>query len=201
VTTDVDVLNACLALNGGTPVESRDDPDAVAAWASYDEAVGRVLGGYPWKFLRVTRALARDATPASAQWSYSFQVPADLSGHPRAVYATADGRVPFTEWERAGDKILSHEPSLWMRYGRTTAGPDEWPPPVAACIRAALRGELALAIREDARLREAFLVQAFGSPSEGGRGGLYGQARTLDAQAEPSTVLAMGRNPLITARG
>ena len=46
MTTDVDVLNAAMVLTGQPPVESRDDPEAVAAWAAYDSVIRRVLGTY-----------------------------------------------------------------------------------------------------------------------------------------------------------
>lgn len=200
MTTDVDVLNAAMVLTGQPPVESRDDPEAVAAWAAYDSVIRRVLGTYPWTFLRCTRKLARDATPVSERWLYSFQVPPDISGEPRAVYDSAETRTPFAGWERHGDKILSDAPDLWLRYPRRTCGPDEWSAGAAMVIETALRGELAMAIREDTKLRAELLSMAFGTPQEGGRGGLFAQARTLDAQGEPSTTIAMGSNPLIEAR-
>lgn len=198
--TDVDFLNGCLALIGQPPVENRDDPEGHAAFVAYDEIVGRVLGAYPWKFLRAHRQLGRDATAASTRRLYSFQVPSDMAGDPRAIYTAADSIAPFADWERQGEKICADVDALWMRYTRLTAGPDEWPPAVASCIRAGLRGELALAIREDAKLRAEFMAQAFGTPQEAGRGGLFAAARTLDAQGEPSTTIAMGSNPLVDVR-
>ena len=200
MTTDVDVLNGCLMRIGAQPVESRDDPDAVAAWACYDAALLEILGGYPWTFARRTRQLVQVAVSAELQWPFAYQVPADLHGAPRALYASGSDTTPWSRWERAGDLVLTDLDQAWMRYTRRTA-PDEWPPLVQACIRIAVMAELALSIREDRVMRDALRVELAGTPGEGQMGGKLGRAFAQDAMSEPPPTIGMGSNPLIDVRG
>lgn len=199
MTTDVDILNQCLARIGASPIESRTDPAGVAAWACYDAIVSFVLGSYPWAFGRLTRQLTQAAAPADVPWTYAYRLPETITGEVTAVFIAPSDPRPFQDWEREGPNILTNAPQIWVRFQRLRE-PDEWPPAVAEVIRIGIMAELALAIREDGVLRDRLRLQAFGTPSEGGLGGLLALAQGRDAMGKPAPTIAAGRNPLIDCR-
>ena len=77
---------------------------------------------------------------------------------------------------------------------------ERWPGDFRELFTVALMAELALSIREDRPLRNELYRQAWGTPQEGGRGGLFGAALDNDSQAIPSTIVGGGYNPLIDVR-
>src|SRR5690606_32010862 len=63
---------------------------------------------------------------------------------------------------------------------------SEWPAYFQRAVTHALAADVALAITDQQSIADRHYQMAYGTPSEGGAGGLIGQAMTLDAQADGS---------------
>ncbi len=77
--------------------------------------------------------------------------------------------------------------------------PAAWPPLFRAAYVTALAAELAVPQAHDIALADSLRAQAWGTPSEGGRGGLVGRAMARDAAQAPGATL-LASDPLTAAR-
>lgn len=199
MTDRITMLNRALLRIGAEPLVTEADPGAPAHLAVYDSVIER-LGALPFSYLKVTRRLVRLAAPPGQLWTYAFQLPSDRLGPPRAVYASADTtRRSMTAYDLVGDQLLTDYPEIWVTL-TVSGGWQRWPGDFRECFITALMAELALSVREDRPLHDRLYAKAFGTPQQGGIGGLCGQALDADSQAIPSTVVGGGVNPLIDVR-
>ena len=195
----VKIINAALARIGARPIETDDDPFALPHVEIYESVIGRVFS-YPWSFAKTTRRLiARADRPDPPHWEVWYDLPPDRSGPPRAVYADPEFRRPVTDFDLADSRLLTHEPSVWLAFNRLTSW-ERWPGDVRELVVTAMMAEMALSIREDRPLHDRIYQKAFGTPQQGGMGGLLASALENDSQATPSTTVGGGENPLIDCR-
>lgn len=195
----LELINRALVRIGEEPIANESVPGADTHIAIYESVTRDLLSRYPWSFAKTTRRLARLTAAPEQHWQYQFQLPTDMIGAPRAVYASADCRQPTTSFALAGTKLLSDWPDIWLLYG-AMADPVYWPGYFAELDTLAVMAEFAGSICEDFVKRERLRDNVYGSEQMMGEGGLLGQAKGLDSQAQPSAVIAEGRNPLIDAR-
>lgn len=193
------MLNRALLRIGAEPLVTEADPGAPVHLAVYDSVLEH-FSAAPFSFLKSTRKLARKTVAPISQWQYAFLLPSDRMGPPRAVYASADtSRRPLTTYDIQGDALLSDEPELWATVLSKT-GWEKWPGDFREAFITALMAELALSIREDRVLHRELYAKAYGSPAQGGVGGLFGLALDRDSQGIPATVVGGGYNPLVDVR-
>jgi hypothetical protein len=129
----------------------------------------------------------------------AYQLPTDRIAAPRALYGDNDMRQPFTDYDIEGDFLLTDREQVWCAYQRRT-NPARWPGDFRECFTIAVMAELALSVREDRPLHDRLFAKAFGTPGQGGIGGLFATAMENDSQAQPSTIAGGGVNPLIDVR-
>ena len=199
---DVDIVNSAFALIGEDPIESLDDetPGAQAAALLYQRVLDHLLGFYPWSFATRAFSLTRLADDPGDGWAFAFLLPEARIGPPLAISDIKDFRRPFTAYNLAEDHVHADVEKLWARL-KFRAHPRVWSGPFTLAFTTGLAGELALSVTSDSKLRTQLRGEAFGSPQELGRGGLIKLAIDVDAQAQPSVVLASDGGPLIVAHG
>jgi hypothetical protein len=198
-TTRIDSINAALLRIGSEPLQSEVAAGAQIHLAVWDTQVASLLAVYPWSFQTVVRKLARLAAAPQRYWAFQFELPPDMAGVPRALYASADSRVPCTDWEIVDGTLQTNQPEVWLKHDRKP-DPATWPGWFCEIVVVAVMAELSLSIREDPVLRERLRGDLYGPAQMMGLGGMVGQARALDSSGKPSPVLGMGRNPLAEAR-
>lgn len=202
MTTRIDLINECLVLNGSGLLVSESAPGAETHIACWNRATELILSAHPWYCCSYIRQLNRRQDPPSpAHWRYTFDLPTELVGAPRAFYPDKDCRRPTTSFELLGPReVRTDHETLWCR-GPWNVAPNYWPGYLREVIMLLIRSELALSTREDRVLRDKLRQDAIGTPSEAMQGGLLAAARSLDDMAKPSPVIADGSdNPLISAR-
>jgi hypothetical protein len=193
------MLNRALLRIGAEPLVSEADPGAPVHLAVFDSVL-ELFSAAPWSFLKATRRLVRLTAPPDGLYQYAYQLPSDRMGPPRAVYASADvNRRPLTAYDIQGDQLLADEAQIWATIVAVSSW-EKWPGDFREAFITALMAELALSVREDRVLHRELYAKAFGPPSAGGLGGLFGMSLDRDSQGIPSTVVGGGANPLIDVR-
>jgi len=199
----IDICNRALTNIGMEPIESEEAQGAETVLNAYDSELDLLLSAYPWSFARMLRQLSHVEIPPRAHWRYAFKLPADRVGQPTGIYASKEqaGRdEPLKLFEYRDDNgLLCDEPIIWIKYvGRPN--PARWPGIFRKCVQLAIEVELAIAVREDKGLRDRKRQELFGSPSQGMDGGLFAEAKNVDAQSTVSQMLESESGDLIDAR-
>lgn len=192
------MINRALLRIGAEPLFSEADPGAEVHLAIYAGVLENVAA-HPWSFMKITRRLVRLAAAPAQGFKYAYQMPADRVAGPRGLFETQDCRRRTTDFEIEGDAVLTDLEQLYGEFvipGNTA----RWPGDFTELLTTAMMAELALSVREDRTLHAQLYQKAFGTPSEGGFGGLLGKALTSDNQSEPSIAIGDGSNPLIDVR-
>ncbi len=184
---------------GDEPLTAETDAGADTYIAIFEETTDDLLSRYAWFWSTVTRRLTRLSDTPAAHWKYYYQLPAEMIGAPRAVYASAELRQPTTAFELTENRLATDHEEIWLRFSKRVPV-NLWPGYFVKLHGVVMQSQLALSVREDhpmfARLQEV----AFGPPHMMGDGGLMGQAVAADTQAKPSPVVADGVHPLLSAR-
>lgn len=198
-TTRIEQINVALYRIGNPPLIDETDPAAPPHIAVYDSLLKR-MAAQPFSFFKTTRRLVRLSSAPIAHFAYAYQLPSERIGPPRAIYADEAQRKPITSYDIQGDQVLCDYENVWANIA-LLRGPEYWPGDFAECFTLAVMAELALSVREDRALHDRLYQKAFGTPGEGGVGGLFRTALEQDSQATPSTQVGGGVNPLIDVRG
>lgn len=197
--TRLEIIQRAQARIGDEPIVSETAPGAPTLVAIYDDVRDDLLSRYPWKFARVIRRLTRLSAVPEAHWSYYYQLPSDMLGAPRAVYDSASEATPCTRFEITENRLATDAAEIWLEFGKR---PEIvlWPGYFLSIVTKGTMREFALTIREDSGLWRALGEELYGSAAMMGEGGLFGQAKNLDAQSGPSPVIAEGASPLTDVR-
>jgi len=111
--SSIDIASNALVLIGDSPIAAFTEPGAGATAAAnlYEETYKAFLSTHPWTFATKTQELSRlSETPDSRlNYNYYFQVPVDCI----RIWVC----YPInTDYEVIGDRILSNQPDLVLRY-------------------------------------------------------------------------------------
>lgn len=180
--SDVSICAGALVLLGASPISSFDDDDdnARVLKIMYPEIRGSIIASYQWECMRVRKALTRmSAKPIG--YAYQFLFPGEAIGAPIGVFPSADAKGGISDFEVFGRTIATDRPEIWADF--TVEKPEnEWPAWMAELVRAAVCAAIAFQVTDQNGVAERWEMKAFGTPQEGGFGGLMGKAMTLDAQ-------------------
>lgn len=201
----IDIIDRALIRVGALPLQTETARGASLRIAEYDGIVADLLS-FPWSFAQRKRQLIRMALAPEMHWSYRYALPVDMIGPPRAVFDSADLRVPIVAFEllassdptRPGELHTDAE-AVWMQYVCSVA-PQFWPAYFQEAVVLAVAAEFALSVREDVALRDRLRREVHGDPQMPGVGGRMAEAKFKDAQGKPSPKLGVSGNPLIDVR-
>ncbi len=206
----VQIANMALALFGASPLQSFENgaadatPSGSTVALLYPLVVNGLFAEYPWNFAKTTVPLAQlSETPLSdgmlpSGWQLAFQLPANFIGLPQRILANnryPDG--PETAFEIQGQTVYTNQLALWA-IGTVFVDEAAWPDYFATAAVKCLAAELYPAISGNGARLPDLQAQAWGGPQEMRLGGALGNARRIDARANPSRVLT--HNPLIDVR-
>lgn len=200
MTTRITLIDRALVRIGADPLGSESAPGAETHIATYQDVIEDLLTRHPWHFNTQVRQLNRLQAQPDQHWAYAYELPTEMLGSPRAVYDRPECRRPFTDYELFEERQLrTNAEAIWLKFQKATS-PVYWPGYFRSLVVLNLMAELALAVREDAVLRDRLRQDCFGPPQMQGHGGKLAEARALNDMASPSPVLSEGENPLIDAR-
>lgn len=200
--TEVSVCNIALALIGETAINTITDPetDVEATCATlYPITRDDLLSKHEWNFANPIRELAVDAdAPAVDGWQYAHRLPANMLAGPFAVWGDGSTR-PVADYAVINNHVYSNYAVIKVRF-REQVLVSEWPHYFVNLVAHALGAALAKPVAENSARAEELRIIAFGSADKEGMGGLFANARRLDAQSRPiKSMFAMG-DPLSATR-
>jgi hypothetical protein len=190
--TDTEICSNALIRLGADPIQSFTEGTDIATTCGtiYKMKKEFMLAAYPWRFTKKYIQLSRLTAPPTAQWTYQFNLPADrLTAGLPAVYST--GRtyaIPVQEYTIVGNVLMSHHPELWVQY-QATVDESLWAPYFVELMTYVMMDELCFYVTDNASLKQQINLVAYGPPSGGGVGGIYGKAMNLDSRDNPTTMV------------
>jgi hypothetical protein len=187
--TDVEICANALVRLGAQPIQSFSDGTDVATFCEtiYNQKKKYLLSSYPWRFSMKYLQLSRDSAAPTAQWSYQYTMPADRiqSGMP-AVYTSSDvGAGSIRSFEIIGNKLMTDETEIWVQY-QYDVDESLWPEYFTELMIMVMKVELAQLVTDNTQLYQETKLEVYGTPSEGGFGGLVNITRNLDSRDNPT---------------
>lgn len=182
----IKICNAAAVMLGAAPIQSlEDDTDLSRIFANlYERKKLAVMSKYPWRFLAETFYLTRLAVPPIQGFRYAYVIPGEaLAGAPHAVFLYQQQKLGSREYRVAGIRVLSDHPELWGEF-IVDRPESEWPEYFQELLIHAIAADVALAVTDQQSIADRHYQMAYGTPSEGGFGGLMGQAMLLDSQSQ-----------------
>lgn len=199
---DITLINKALRRIGAGQIFALDEETELAEQATsvYFDRVESIIGTFRFSWARKTFPLDRlDLTPNNG-WKFAYAMPGTALV-PVPVKVLEDPRnpdYPLREFlAEAGELYADSEP-LWASFIIRPA-PSVWPAVFREAMLILVAAALAVPITHDKDLAAALLQIGQGSPSEGGRGGLIGQALAIDAAGSQSSAPIWGSDPLTSA--
>ncbi|MFN4288909.1 MAG: hypothetical protein ACK4E3_10495 [Brevundimonas sp.] len=205
--TDLDICNRAIDRVSGDRIEAfgEDSPLGVFCTANWPIFRDWLLSKYRWSFASTVAQLLRDGEAearAARPYAYAYKPPADLVG---AVHAWRDSARLDASPRHV--TVASMDGALWSDttplFAEYTARVVEarWPGWMVRLATTAFAADMADFCQNRSLARD-LRMEAFGTPGEGGEGGLYRQAREEDARQAPPRQLVTGvdAGPLVGAR-
>ncbi|MDW5313728.1 hypothetical protein [Rhizobium sp. PL01] len=196
------IINWALTEIGVGPMFSVDDDSDLASQIEnvWQPVVDRTFGMHDWTFSRKTFRNTRLADRPENGWSYGFDLPGSRIGNPLKIMDQA-GRSPrplrnFTIEE---GKLFCECTETWSLV-KVAVDPDTWPPEWRGAFVVALGAYLCVPVWQDKDMKADMLVEAFGTPSREGTGGLFGRLMAQDKASNPIGSPQADDNPLTNAR-
>ena len=202
VNNGIGVMNIALARLGEEEIQDVTSTTAGKLCGTlYRPLALSLLTGHPWKFAQKKKAdTTVDSTPIN-EWKNAFSIAA-VSDLLRivAVYDSGDATArPMKEYERIGTDIYANVDEIWYDYIYDIAE-ENWPPWFVQLVAVALAAELAVPITDQVSKRDDLWREAYGLPSENGRGGLHGKAAYTDSIENPTKPLQQDQGEILTYR-
>lgn len=190
--------DALLLLGAGTISSFTDGTDkATVAGNLYPAIRDALLVAYPWRCTLSKAQLPRLSAAPANEWTYQFQLPAQMLRLRQAFASAAAGAPPLLEYEIFGATLCADAPAVWADI-QVNPGEAAYPPYLTLLLKYALAADFAHSIVESDSKAEYWNARAFGTPAEGGMGGYFRQARGLDASQQPPQQIT--DFPLVAAR-
>lgn len=204
--TDLTICNLAIDRVSGDRIDELGEDSPLGAFCrdNYPHKRDFVLGKYRWTFANQVALLARLAVPEGEPMPCAFKYarPADLAGAVHDWREVADkqkARIsPYVM--DSGGAFWSDQSPLFAEYTRHVPEAD-WPSWFRQLVVTAFAADLADFCQLRGQARD-LRMEAWGTPSMDGEGGLYAQARNEDARHAPQRQLAGGVDggPLVEAR-
>lgn len=190
--TDISICSDALILLGASIISSFSEgtPAATACSRLYPDLRDTVISRYPWSWSMKKVKLARLATAPLNEWKYAYQLPGSILTGVQAIFDSgSDSARPINSgWEIYEDQVFTNLETVYIDYQQTVSEAD-MPPYFVRLLRTAMAAELSIVITDQASKADFFRSQAFGSPMENGRGGLFREAVNIDSRGNPNKVI------------
>jgi hypothetical protein len=186
---------------GVGPVFSIDDDSDLAEMIEHvwPQVVDRTFGMHDWTWAQLTRRNNRRAEEPENGWRYGFDLPGGRIGNPLKYLSDPKQRMPIRDFALEGGVFYCDLPDTWSRC-KFYVDPDIWPPEWRGGFIIALGAYLAVPVWQDKDMRDELLVEAFGTASREGTGGLFGRLMAQDKASAPIGSPLAAEEPLSNAR-
>lgn len=203
IDTPLRIVNAACARIGEAPLQSFSDDVTGGQNAEliYEETVDFNLSLTPFSWAQETRQLSKvsGATPLTG-YDFLYDIPGQFLGPP--IRLSDDATDPcrrLTAYLLQGRRVHSSADPLFAVV-RFRPDPQYWTATFRSATICAIAAKMAIALASDKNMYNLLDAEAYGTPSEGRRGGLMGAAIFEDAFAQPPRTINASDNPLTRAR-
>ena len=187
--SNVQICSNALVRLGAQPIESFTDGTDTATFCStvYSPKRDFILGKIPWRFTLKFAQLSRLVAAPTAQWTYQYTLPADMlnSGFMAVYTSSSTGAIPIRNFTVLGNRLMTDESEIWVEY-QYKVDESLWPSHFVELMINVMKAELCYLITDNGGLDQQFKQEVYGSPSEGGQGGLIGHAMFMDSRDNPT---------------
>jgi len=200
--TDVKICSHALIMLGEGEITSFTDGTTRAGIceALYPQIRDVTLAMYRWAFAQKKVQLQESVGDPVNEFDNSFPMPSDsLTGVPIAVFnSTGTGITSITAgWEILGSDLVTNQTTIVIDYMFIPLE-AEMPTYFIQLLKYFMAMHLAEPITDQITKAQHWERIAIGNPAEGGRGGFFRQAATIDGQGTPTEFI--NNYPLIDAR-
>lgn len=196
------IINWALTELGAGAVFSDDDGSDLSMQIenTWQRVVDHVFALHDWSWSRKTVKLTGLADVPINGWSKAFALPGDRIGPPKAfLQAAGTNPILLRNYAIEGATVYANCSDVWATLRRIIE-PGDWDAAFRAAFVKALAGALAVPVYQDKGLAQDLMVEAFGTPSEKGTGGMFGRLIAQDMSAEPLANPLLDGDPLTAAR-
>lgn len=196
------IVNWALSEIGLAPTFTIDDATGLGAQVAifWPRAVGHCFGLHDWTFCRRTTKLSRQEAIPQTGYRHGFDLPGDKIGPPMKLLSDPRRQEPLRDWRIEGQTLYADEPDAWATC-KVPVAPAAWDWQWASAFATCLASMLAVPLTQDMDLAAEKWGMAFGSPSQGGTGGIFGRLIAQDRTAGPVGANMLVNDPLTTGRG
>ena len=166
----------------------------------WPRAIARCFGLHDWTFCRRTAELTRLVDAPQTGYRYGFELPGDRLGEPVKLLSDPRNETPIRDFRIEGDTLSCDSPAAYA-VCKVMVDPRRWDWQFADCFAVALAACLAIPLTQDAELAAEKEKRAFGTPSEGGAGGMFGRLIAQNRGAHPVGSPLLRNDPLTVAGG
>jgi hypothetical protein len=187
--TDIEICSNALIRLGAKPIQSFNDPSdtSVSCGAIYKIKRAYLLSSYVWGFSLKYSRLARQLVSPLIQWKNQFTLPTDkLHGGMMAVFNSPDPGVRhITGYSLIGQVLMSNYDDIYVEY-QYDVDESLWTHNFTELMINIMMVDLCYLITDSSQLYQELRMATYGTPSEGGQGGLLSFTRSLDARDAPT---------------
>lgn len=204
VATNLIVVNQALTLLGERKITALSGTDDISVTCNdlYEPMVVSLFGKHRWRFARTRVKLTADTKPLF-KWNKSHLLPTLNTvrvGAPHAFFSSDSLGAPSTTlYELVAARVESDFTDLWIIYTKRVSE-TLWPDSFTRFVAYAFAAELSLPVTQKKSLLETYKGLAYGSPSEGFRGGMYLEAMQEDTWSDPMVSVMEFSDPIAESR-
>ena len=186
--TKLSICSEALIMLGAAPLSSfaTGTDEAQIADRLYDDVRDTLLMQYAYSWSVKKVKLGRLASTPINEWKYTYALPGDILGNPKAVFNTsAVGSLPQRDFEIYDLGLYTNYEDVWIDY-QYRPEPAIFPPYFVRLLKMALAAEFAEPITDQITKADYYHKKAYGEVTENMRGGLVRVAINIDGADRPA---------------
>lgn len=184
--TETEIKNAALIKLGVQPVTDYGTSTSKAAEVVnnlYPLYKRGMLSRRRWTFASKRLGLINPTAVVDETFQWAFDLPSDFLNL-NSVYPDKNYINSLTAYEIRGNKIYANVEEIFIKY-MYEAPEEQWTAYFTDFFKVAFASEICFVLTGDKTLNQLVNQEAFGTPSDNLKGGLFGVASRIDAQQNP----------------
>jgi len=189
--TKLSICSEALIMLGAAPLSSfaTGTDEAQVADRLYDDIRDTILMQYPFSWSVKKVKLGRLASTPINEWKYTYALPGDILGNPKAVFNVgAVGAQPVRDFEIYNLGLYTNYEEVWIDYQYRPAE-AVFPPYFVRLLKTALAADFAEPVTDQLTKGDYYHQKAYGAPSENMRGGLLRVSINIDGADRPAQTI------------
>lgn len=193
----IDLIADSLIILGEAPISDLDDGSDVSQIinSTYPAFKYHILSAYDWTFARKQRLLARKTDTPIFGYDYIYQLPTDFF-RVINVYGDSSAESTVDNYSIKADGLYTNEEKIYIDY-ISNVSEEDFPPYFLQFYTYAYAEKICFSLTERADRQQILQNKAYGTASEGWRGGMFAEARNIDAKQEQNQAIELYESVLV----